>query len=211
MAGYADLDEVMRQLDRDPDAAEHAAVLARAAELSEALSRLFDAACGRTGAAAETRTVEAPVAYSRPLGWPFGAVAFSTLVLPAPVLAVTAVAESGTWDGSAWSGELAVDAADYRLVLGDAAGGFRGIERLGGGWAGPVRVTGTWLDAAWDDPPADVVEALTFLVVREFREDAQGPGGTVGPEGLPVPSRNPWRYERVKAAVRRHRVAGLVV
>lgn len=219
MAGYGDATEIKRQLelaDADPD---DAAKIARVAVLNESLSRNFDQKVNRTGTASETRTVQVgphpgsfwfyPVA-----AWPSaddpaypGAIA-----LPWPVLTVSAIAEGGTWDGSAWDGETTLDAADYRLTGGDAAGGYYRIDRLlGPAWAGPVRITGTWLNAAWTNPPADVVEAVTFLVVHHYREDAMSPAGVVGPDGMQVPTRNPWAYGRVVEAIRRWRVYEVAV
>jgi hypothetical protein len=221
MAGYGDVDEVMRQLERTEGSADYAAVLARVTELNESLSRNFDQKVRRTGTASETRTINVGPALGSfwfyPVGWP---VAYATgpyagtIVLPWPVLTVSAIAEGGTWDGAAWDDGTTLAATDYRLAGGDAARGYYRIDRLlGPGWAGPTRITGTWLDAPWTAAtvPADVVEALTFLVVHHFREDQMSPAGVVGPDGAQVPTRNPWNYGRVVEAINRHRVYEVVV
>lgn len=224
MAGYGDETEIKRQLglvDADPD---DAGAIARVAALNEALSRVFDAKCNRTGTADETRTIDAGNGLAGGVWWwnwawmagggAPAAPTFGVLVLPAPIVSVDSIFEGGLWDGASWDDETEVVAADYRLTTGSTAGGFYAIERVGGGgWAGPVRVTGTWLDAAWTalTVPVEVEEALTFLVVHHYREDLMSPAGVVGPEGTVVPSRNPWAFERVKAVIDRYRVVELVV
>ena len=112
-----------------------------------------------------------------------------------------------------WDDETTLAATDYRLAGGDAASGYYRIERLTGGWAGPTRITGTWLDASWTDAtvPFDVIEALTFLVVHHYREDQMSPAGVVGPDGMQVPTRNPWGYDQVRTAIDRYRVFEVVV
>jgi hypothetical protein len=222
MAGYGDADEVMRQLERTESSADYAAVLARVGELNASLSRLFDSKCNRTNPASETRTVQVGPSggsfWFYPLGaWPYvdetGPYA-GALILPTPVLTVSAVKEGGTWDGAAWDDETTLAATDYRLTGGDAARGYYRVERLlGPGWGGPVRITGTWIDAAWTEAtvPPEVVDALTFLVVSHYREEMTSPAGVVGPDGLAVPTRNPWGYERVKEAINRYRVYEVVV
>jgi hypothetical protein len=222
MAGYGDPDEIIRQLERTESSADYAAVLARVTELNESLSRNFDQKVRRTGTSSETRTVQVgphtgsfwfyPIA-----AWPYVSAVgpyAGTIVLPWPVLTVSAIAEGGTWNGTAWADGTTLAADAYRLTGGDAARGYHQIERVTGpAWGGPVRITGTWLDAPWTAAtvPADVVEALTFLVVHHFREDQMGPAGVVGPDGLPVPTRNPWNYGRVVEAINRHRVYEVVV
>jgi hypothetical protein len=221
MAGYADADEVLRQLERTESSADYAAVLARVTELNTSLSRLFDSKCNRTNAASETRTINVGPALGSfwfyPIGWPYAYATgpyAGTVVLPWPVLTVSSIKEGGTWDGAAWDGETTLAATDYRLTGGDAARGYYRIDRvLGAGWAGPVRITGTWLDAAWTEatvPPEDI-DALTFLVVSHYREEMMSPAGVVGPDGTQVPTRNPWGYERVKEAINRYRVYEVVV
>ena len=58
MAGYGDVDEVMRRLERTEASADYATVLVRVTELNESLSRLFDQKVNRTGVASETRTIQ---------------------------------------------------------------------------------------------------------------------------------------------------------
>jgi hypothetical protein len=215
VTAYGDPDEIERQLTAG-GVALGAPEVARIAALNEALSRLFDAKCNRTGTSVETRTVDAPAPWAT---LPIVATPFppssgfvADLVLPWPVLAVTAIDEGGTWNGTTWDDGTALAVADYRLAGGDAVAGYRRIERLSGlGWAGPVRIAGTWINAAWTSPPAIVVEALNFLVAHHYREDAASPGGLVGGDGLQMPARNPWAYERVKAAIRTYGIYELVI
>lgn len=220
MAGYGDEDEIKRQLSLDDGNPDDAGAIVRVAQINEELSRVFDIRCGRHGTADETRTVDASAriwsgdAWWPSWGWldPITAAYRADLILPWPVLAVTGISVGGTWDGAAWDGETALDADAYRLAWGDASRGFYRVERLdGSGWSGPVRIAGTWLNAAFTDPPDEVIGALTFLVVQHFREDQMSPAGVVGPDGMQVPSRNPWGYERVKAVIERYRVFEVVV
>lgn len=201
MAGYADLAAVRVILDTpvDPLAATDP-VQDRLEALNEALSRVFDTKVGRTWAGdntAQTRQV-----------WPGGPEANPLLVLPdGGLMSLTSVTVGPSWTGSAWSGGTVLGATDVAPVQRTVDGAYLALRRAAG-WprtGGPVLVRGVWADGT-GSVPADVVEALTFVVAEEYRQERASPEAMLGPDGLQVSTRNPWAYERVRTVVDRYRV-----
>lgn len=195
--GYADLTAVKRILDLEQLDAESAAIAdARLAALDDALSRLFDTKVGRTWTGAggsQTRTVLAPRLHSDLLPLPDGG-----------ILTLGSVVVGAQWTGSAWTGGNQVAAAEVLPDLKTPDGAYLALRHAyGWGWTGPVRVTASWADGG--SAPDEVVEALTFVVAEEYKQEKASPEAMVGPDGLQVSTRNPWRFERVQVAIDRHK------
>lgn len=199
MPAYADLDSVRRILQLE-DAWEPEAddANARLTALNAALSAAFDAKCGRTfgtGGTAATRDVWAPDPPS------------DTLPLPgAGIVSLSGVTVDPSWTGAAWVGGYALPAAEVLPTMQDVTGAYLALRRpLGWRWTGLVRVTAVWRDST-GGPPADVVEALNFLVAEEYKAERASPESMTGPDGMSIPTRNPWKFERVRAVIDAYRV-----
>lgn len=169
--GYANLDYVKRKLlmtgaVNDPDLA----------VLDVALSALFDEATGRTFVAAaveETITVEAPGVSS-------------VLVLPKPVRSISAIETGGTWNGLLWQDATLIAADAERLIYGSDEQGYWAVRGVST-WSGPVRVTGVFADITVAAlMPPDVIYAVTYAVIRQWRREFAGNDGQIGPDGLAV-------------------------
>lgn len=198
MPGYADLADVKSQL-RISDVDEDDAIdVARLEKLNESLSQVFDSKVGRTWGAGGpvTRTIEG---------------GYLTIVLPTPVVSVSEISTGGTWNGFTWAGEEVWPVGSWMLSNRDSRGNFHQIKGASRLFYGPVRVTGVWADDPGGDVPADVRDALTWLVVHHYREETASPAGQIGPDGMIVQTRNPWTFERVKEPIEKHRVRRAVV
>jgi hypothetical protein len=195
--GYADLTAAQAELGLSGNEPGDADAVAMLATFDEALTIRFNDVTGMAWGvyAAETRTIEAPGVSS----W---------LVLPTPLTTLTSVEVDGAWNGTTWTGGTTVASTYLRLVAGGNA-----IENSAGYWYGSVRVTGAWGDKVNDDPPADVVAALTEAVVAEYRRRTMNARDTTqGFDGLEASP--PPRAENGplwKAAVLTHRQKALVV
>lgn len=206
--GLADLAAV-RTIANLPPVGEEAAVDARLTALDAALTALFEAKAGRRWAdgapGSETRAVTVRI----------GAGHSGILPLPAPgVRSLVAVTAGAAWDGAAWSGgEIVPDEA--ALPVWEHDGTFLGLRLglawpwgagawYGGSWTGTLLVEAVWADAPEWPVPADVREAVTFLVAEEYKQEVSSAESQIGPDGLAVRTRNPWRYERVQGAIARH-------
>lgn len=211
--GYADLDAVRTIANLGPQG-ESAAVDARLVALDDALSLIFEEKTGRRwaegAAVAETRSVA------------LRANAGGLVPLPHPgIRSLVGVTVGAIWDGTAWTdGELVP--ADAVLPVWESDGAYLGLRLglawpwgsgawYGGSWTGTALVEAVWADAPLWPIPADVREALTFLVTEEYKQEIASPESTVGPDGLAVRTRNPWRFERVQGAIERHRLRPAVV
>jgi hypothetical protein len=195
--GYADLTAAQAELGLSGNEPGDADAVAMLATFDEALTIRFNDVTGMAWGvyAAETRTIEARGVSN----W---------LVLPAPMTTLTSVEVDGAWNGTTWVNGVTVPSSSLRLVAGGNA-----IENSGNYWYGSVRVTGAWADEVNDDPPADVVAALTEAVVAEYRRRTFNARDTTqgfdGLEASPPPrSENGPLW---KAAVLTHRVKALVV
>lgn len=219
MPGYADLDAAKAILQLgELDAAEAEAAAARLAALDTALSMIFEEKVGRTWSdTPPDETVRVVTATLGPQRWPS-----PVLTLPPPgITSLASVVVGPTWDGDDWSGGEAVppeavlpiwqaeDGAYLGLLLG-ISWPWSGGTWYGSSWSGVVLVEAIWADRA-GAVPADVVEAVTFLVAEEYKTERQSPEGLTGPDGLAIRTRNPWKFERVRAVIDAHRVPDRVV
>lgn len=207
--GYADISAVRTTANLGPQG-ESAAVDARLIAIDEALSLLFEEKTGRRWA------VDAPVAETRPVTLRAGAAHSGVVPLPHPgIRSLVGVTVGATWNGAAWTGGEVVP-ADAVLPVWESDGAYLGLRLglvwpwgagawYGGSWTGTALVEAVWADAPLWPVPADVREALTFLVAEEYKQEIASPESTVGPDGLAVRTRNPWRFERVAGAVARHK------
>lgn len=182
---YAHEPDVLDQLHLDPENPEDAGKVERVRRLELGVTDAIDSKLGRSFAqpVEETRTVRAPGVSD-------------LLVLPVAVRSV-----SDVWIGSALLG------ADEYVLAFHSDEGYLALRltAYAAYWYGDVAITGVWADAAIDgDVPDDIREAATFITVDEYRTRNASPAGEIGPDGLIVQVRNPWRYELVKTAIARH-------
>lgn len=194
--GYADLDSAKVQLqldDENPDDAEDIALLAG---IDEEISRTFELKTGRTWGGTATpsaRTIDGPDGISTDI-----------LLLPSPVRSIDSIAIVG-------SSPESVSSDDYVLWHVSRDGDAHAIRRIQNGWwpmrngVDRVTVTAVWSDEAnGDDVPQEVVDAVTFIAVETFRQRKTSPTGEIGPDGFTIRPRNPWGFEVVKEAIKRH-------
>lgn len=199
--GYADLAAAMIDLGLDEDNPVDADKIARLAQLDDEMSRALDLKLGRSfgePATSAARVVPAPA-------W-----GDTVLILPTPIRSVTGIAITGAQAET-------VDLDDVRLHLGTLRGDYHAIERIRGSWpAGDGRsaitVTGQWSDdAPGGEVPPEITAAATWLVVEEWRLRQSSPAGEIGPDGLTIRARNPWKFELVRVAIERYAAARPVV
>jgi len=219
MAGYADLDAVKEILDLTGDDSHDD----RLASLNAALSAIFESKVGMAWSddAPVARTIAVPARLgTMPYGWPYPfAVA---LPLPAPGIRSLVSLKSGpTWDGAAWTGGTEVDLAGVVPIWPTLRGDYLGLQIgtvwpwttgswWGGYWRGTVLVEAIWADQL-QTTPDEVVEALTFLVAEEFKQEWASPESLIGPDGLSVRTRNPWKFERVQAVIDKYAATEAIV
>lgn len=196
---YATQDDVLAHL---KISASDTAKVDRVTRLENALADAFD---GKTGRAFGT----APTPEARMIAGGES----SVLVFPNGIVSVSGVkADNGVWDGTAWTGLTDLTSDEYRLTFTDIDGISYGLDRTSGvAWIGPVEVTGVWPDQGAEDVPLDVAEAMTKLVVDEYRRLTSSPSDQVGPDGMTVQLPNGWKNPLVIAAIERHRVTRLLV
>lgn len=199
---YADRTTVLAQLKLDPNNAVDAAAIERVERLENGIAAALDHKTGR-------EFDLAPVAEARVVT---GSGDSPRLVLHAGVRSVDAIEIGGEWDGLAWTGGDALDPADYLLALVDHDGIAWAIDRLDAvGWPQRVRVTAVWGDQSIEGVPDDIREAATFLTIDEYRLRTASPVGEVGPNGLTVRLRDPWKDTIVATAIARHTVPKVLV
>lgn len=198
--GMADLTKakLMLELSDAEDADDNDIVLL--GEIDDEMSRLFELKTGRVWggtATPTTKTVDGPAA-----GWS------NILVLPEPVRSVTTVVIVGNA-----SETLASD--DWVLWHGTREGDYHAIKRIDGGWfprrngLDRVQVTGVWSDtASGSAAPAEIVDAVTFVVQTEFlRRKADPTTGQLGPDGVEITPGDPWTHPTVTEAIKKHAAA----
>ncbi len=213
---YANEDDVLAQLRMTSADTQYA----RLVRLENGLCDTFDHKVGTSfGVAPVAETRNASVVSSSPALYPFGnpydifgSVLYGTnrLILDTPIRSVTTIEIGGTWGGSAWTDGTALISDEYWLSN-ETEQGYYAIDLGYGSWVGVVRITGVWGDQATLTVPDDVREALTFITVDEFRTRNASPADLSGPDGITVGTRNPWRFEIVKAAIDRHSVVQVLV
>lgn len=192
---YAHTDDVLNQLKLSASNPAHATQIARLERLENGLCDAFNEKVGTSFGAIpdeETRTVQA-------VGSPL-------IALKPNARSVSQVAVGGIWDGAVWADETVLDLGDWIEWRNGPTGNVIAIAANSGVWFGPVRVTGIWDDQPTEVVPADVREALTFITIDEYRVRNASPAGEIGPDGLAIPVRNPWRFTFVRSAIDRHRV-----
>lgn len=199
MADYADIAEAKRRLDITGTSQD-----ATLAALNAALSRTFEQKLGSRTFADEPIADVEKVVYGDGR-W------YTTLLLPQGLRSLTSIVEGAEWNGSDWAGGTTLAASEYRVLFGENGLALQ-IERVTGGtWVGPYLVTGQWADQPDGTIPADVVEAVTVLVVGTFRRDRTQDGEVSGPEGFSFRPSDPWKDPRVVTALQRYSVARVAV
>ena len=197
MVPYADEAKVIASLGIAGDADR----IARIHDLNELLSRGLDEQCGRTFGGGtvppETRETDA---YRTEL-----------LVLPWGAVSIASIATGGSWDGSTFTGQTALAAADWRPWNVDREGRIWAVKRLNGWWDGQYRITGVWADNPGGTVPNDVVTLVTYLVENHdllFRTSA---AGLEGPDENGIRPLNPWSLQISKLLIAKYRVPRMVV
>jgi hypothetical protein len=213
---YANEDDVLALLDLDSGSDEYDALV----RLENGLADMFDHKVGTafgTAPVAELRSVAVlhggggwfyPEYYGLPI-WSTSPASYR-LIIDTPIRSVTGIVTGGTWNGTTWDDGTTLTADEYRLTN-HTNQGYYAIDLTAGTWSGVVRITGIWADQVALDVPDDVRQAMTFLTVNEWHTDHASPAGYIGPDGIMVSPRNPWAFEKVKAAIDRHTVVGLLV
>lgn len=223
---YANPADVYALLSIDPDNEEHQAQRDQVERIENGLADNFDTKIGTSFNGTpipETRTVRANGNYANGYGgfwypevnafdlwWDTTDRSVNELILSTRIRSVTAIAEGGTWNGTAWEDGTLIPLADYQLTRHDGDG-YWGILRTDGTWSGFTRITGIWADQVHNGVPDDVREALTFLTADQYRLVNASPMGTLGPDNLMVRARNAWSDPVVKTAIDAHRVVNLIV
>lgn len=210
---YANEDDVLALLDLTTESDEYDALV----RLENGLADVFDHKVGTTFGTepvAEMRTIgiQPIVATWTPHGvtWHRDWTDSHRLILDIPLRSVTSIVTDGTWNGTTWDDGTTLTADEYRLTNATNQG-YYAIDLTAGTWSGVVRITGIWADQVALDVPDDVRQAMTFLTVNEWHTDHASPAGFIGPDGLTITPRNPWAFEKVKAAIDRHSVVQVLV
>lgn len=218
---YANEADVLAQLKLDPESGDDDAAIDRVTALEEGLCLTMDQKLGRsfgTAPVAETRSVVVgPMTgygWSGPL-WPMDLSSFTSsgsprLILDVPLRSVTGIETGGTWNGTGWDDGETLTADQYRITN-QTNQGFYAIDLVSGTWGGVVRITGIWGDQDTEDVPADIREAMTFVVAETYRMQQASPADQIGPDGMIVNPRNPWKYEFVVQAIDRHQLVKVLV
>jgi hypothetical protein len=231
---YAVAETVYRLCDIDPDT-EDQDVLDDLESLEEGVAQTIDNLCNRTFGEAPLTATRDIAYYIQPIvgypyyygtittwdgitwfadmsdygyGTPYG---ISPYVTPWGMKDITAVFVDGTWNGTIWEDETEVESDSWRLVFVNQDGWAHGLLLPGVGY-GSVRVTASWEDGAESlTVPPDIREAANLVVADQWRTNHQSPAGEIGPPGLAVFIRDPWKFQLVKSAIDRHTFRQLVV
>lgn len=189
---YAHQSDVLALLKiKEPDAE----IIDRVIRLENGLAEVFDERCGRSFGSALTDPISRVIV---PAGGPY-------LLLPIGIYDVTQIRYLDSLN--AWQ---VVDPASLFYVLWGQGrdGAYQSILLPNGNWAAgdPIEVTGHWADRDYESVPEDVVQAMTFITVRQYRRQTASPTEMIGPDGLYVPAPHAWDDPMVKGAIRRHGV-----
>lgn len=198
---YANPSDVLGQLRLDPAIPGDAPAIERVERLENGVADALDSKVG-------LRFGDVPVPETRTAFIAYGSqhVVFST-----PARAIVSVATATGIAGV----PVAVNAWTTRLIDSDGLIWSLGFDGYGFSWVGydgeSVQVSAIWADQPFADVPADIREAATFITVDEYRARNASPAGEIGPNGLVVQVRNPWRYDMVVSAIEKHRVVRMLV
>lgn len=141
---------------------------------------------------------------------------YTSVLLDPPATSITAIQRYGTYDGTIYTGGVAMSAGDWVADPIDRYGTILGIRLgYGGIWgyadrygrpATPILITGTWADQpAEAEPPAEITYIANFLIAEQYKNNTASPAQSIGPNGEYVPPRNPWKDELVKRTIDRYR------
>lgn len=210
--GYADLASAKAQLSLDDSSDDDAADIAVLIAIDAEVSRTLELKTGRQWGG--TATPSARMFDGPPAGCPGSDV----LLLPAPLRSVTSIAIVGPEAQTLTAYDPVTGIGDYQLTHITRGGDALAVRWVQGGWwpvspgLSRVTVTGIWSDdPSGDDPPQEVVDAMTFVVVETFRQRKSSPTGEIGPDGFTIRPRNPWGFEVVKEVLKRYGAAQPVV
>lgn len=195
--GYANLQAAIQDIGLTVGVQD--AEIGRLAQLDDEIATLIDLKCGRSfggTAAAAARVVALPPSWGH-----------VTLVLPFAIRSIDSIVITGDYAET-------LSPTDYVLAIGtELTGDYHAIKRVDG-YAWPMNtgrstltITGDWSNTASGDVPDAIVAAATFLVVEEWRLRASSPAGEIGPDGMTIRPRNPWKLETVKTAIDHYSVA----
>lgn len=214
MASLADLAAVRTVCNLPPEGDDLAAD-ARLTALDAAMSALFEDKCGRSWSADATPLTPRVEAIN------VRTVRAGILELPPPgILELVSLTVGVTWDGTAYTAGTVADVTQVRPVWQLPNGAYLGLavasgvywpwaagSYVNGTWYGTVLVEALWADQAAGPPPAEVVEAVTFIVAEEYKQERASPESLLGPDEFAVSTRNPWNYERVKGVIAKYQIA----
>lgn len=189
---YADRPAVLAALSRSDLVPADAPEIARIEQIEAGIAALLDREMGRSFGGAATVVSRTIAGHDS-----------SLLLLPIPIRTVTTITMGG----------IAIPASSWAFWFIGVNGLAYGIRLLDGSYwpsiGGTIVVTGEWSDAGGGTLPVEIREAATFLTIEEYRSEIAGPSGAIGPDGLIVRTRNPWKFERVKKAIQAHRVRSM--
>lgn len=202
MALYGSVDGIKRLLRSVDGSVFGADAEARIAILRSVASSWLEHEIGRTfgagGGGSQTLTVSTN---------PDAAGLYTLLLLPKGARSITQVVERPTWNGSAWTGGLALAGNVWRLDLIQQTGEALALRRIDGiGWYGTYRVAGTWEDAGASvdgsgTVPAEIDYAANYVAAELFKKEQASPAGQIGPDGAILPLRDVLQDPLVQAIV----------
>lgn len=195
--GYTDIDRALVQLELTETNDDDANDIALLAEIDEEISRTLGLKTGRKWGGTATTTARIVDRRSGSYG--------DILLLPSPVRSVSSVSIIG-------DSPETVPSTDYVLWNVTKDGDAHALKRtLNGYWpiqdngVDRVVVTAVWSDeSSGEGAPQEIVDAATFVAVETFRQRKSSPTGEIGPDGLTMRPRNPWRFETVQEAIKKY-------
>lgn len=175
------------------------AAITRIVQINDEMSRLVEIKTGRawgTPSVSEARVIPGNVNLYDGI-----------LLLPTPIRSVTSIVITGDWAET-------VPGTDYVPTMRTRRGDYLALRKIqGSAWPlnngrSTITVTGVWSDGVdGETVPLEIVEAVNFLTVEQYKLEVSSPAGEIGPDGLTIRPRNPWNFDVVKTAIDRYRVA----
>jgi hypothetical protein len=206
MATYGDAAHVLKLIRSDPKHEVGEDVDARIDLLNPTVSAALEEACGRTWGAAVANTTE--------LVWMDRNE--TTVFLPYPARAITAVRYGGTMVGTTMSGGTSLTASDIHYPLVDEDGliyafrsnedrDWRGDWELGG--KSPVAVTADFITTDDDTTVPDEIKwVASYCIAEMLKVEKASAFGAVGPDGDVLPLRDVFALPLVQRIIARHTV-----